>query len=170
VLTSRTIPGAPWYRQFWPWFLIAIPALSVVGGVSTVVIAVRNADSVVADDWYKRGLAINVDLERERVAADLGVAATLSVDADARQVRVVLEGAGTEAERSLALELHHPTQAHRDAALQLVRRPDGAFHGTTTADLRGRWHASLTPDDGAWRLAGTLSLAPGAPGRLAPRA
>ena len=54
-----------------------------VGGVSTLVIAVRNADSVVADDWYKRGLAINLDLERERVAADLGIAAAMSVDPDA---------------------------------------------------------------------------------------
>jgi len=169
VLANRTIPGAPWYRQFWPWFLIAIPAISVIGGVSAVVIAVRNADSVVVDDWYKRGLAINVDLERERLAADLGISAALSVDGDGRAVRVDLDGGGTEAERTLRLELHHPTQAHRDAVLELVRGSDGAFRGEAPGDVRGRWHATLAPDHGAWRLAGTFSLTAGAASRLVPR-
>lgn len=167
--TSGAIPAAPWYRQFWPWFLIAIPAISVVGGVSVVVVAVRNADSVVADDWYKRGLAINVDLERERLAADLGISAALSVDGGGRGVQVGLQGGATDGERALTLELHHPTHAERDVVLGLVRGPDGAFHGTAPTDVRGRWHASLAPDNGAWRLAGTFSLTATAPARLVPR-
>lgn len=169
MLASRTVLGAPWYRQFWPWFLIALPALSVIGGVSALVIAVRNADSVVADDWYKRGLAINLDLERERVAADLGIAAAISVDPDAHAVRITLEGGGTDSEDSLTLALSHPTQQRRDTALRLVRGPDGVFLGSTTAELHGRWYASLVPDHGAWRLAGALVLAPGEHNRLVPR-
>jgi hypothetical protein len=169
VLPNHTIPGAPWYRQFWPWFLIAVPAVSVIVGVSTVVVAVRNADSLVADDWYKRGLAINVDLERERLAAELGITAALWVDASGREVRVALDGGATAAERTLVLELHHPTQARRDAVLHLVRGPDGSFRGTAPADVRGRWHASLAPDHGTWSLAGTFSLTPGPPSRLVPR-
>lgn len=169
MLAKRAIPGAPWYRQFWPWFLIAVPAASVVAGVVTVVVAVRNADSVVVDDWYKRGLAVNVDLEREGLAVDLGITAALWVDEAGRAVRVALEGGGIEAERTLRLELHHPTQAQRDTVLELVRGPDGAFRGTAPGDVRGRWHANLSPDHGAWRLAGTFSLTPGAPSRLVPR-
>lgn len=38
--------GTPWYRQFWPWFLIALPAVSVVFSFATLYIAVSGADEV----------------------------------------------------------------------------------------------------------------------------
>ena len=31
----------PWYRQFWPWFLIAIPMMSVVVGITMLALAVK---------------------------------------------------------------------------------------------------------------------------------
>lgn len=37
----------PWYRQFWPWFLIALPATSVVFSFATLFIALQDADTVV---------------------------------------------------------------------------------------------------------------------------
>lgn len=43
----------PWHRQFWPWFLIAIPALSVVASFATLAIAIRNADDVVSEPGYE---------------------------------------------------------------------------------------------------------------------
>ena len=33
----------PWYKQFWPWFIMAIPACGVVAGITTVIIASNNA-------------------------------------------------------------------------------------------------------------------------------
>ena len=49
----------PWYREPWPWILMAPPAAAVIAGAATVWIAVGSADGLVADDYYKRGLAIN---------------------------------------------------------------------------------------------------------------
>lgn len=43
----------PWYRQFWPWFLIAVPAVSVVASTAMLVIAIRNADEVVSAPGYE---------------------------------------------------------------------------------------------------------------------
>jgi hypothetical protein len=37
----------PWYRQFWPWFLIALPMIAVIGGIVTLIIAVRSSDPLV---------------------------------------------------------------------------------------------------------------------------
>ena len=34
----------PWYRQFWPWLLIAIPLMGVVMSTITVVSAISGAD------------------------------------------------------------------------------------------------------------------------------
>jgi len=34
----------PWYRQFWPWFLIAIPLAGIIMASITATVAIRNAD------------------------------------------------------------------------------------------------------------------------------
>jgi hypothetical protein len=40
----------PWYRQFWPWFIIAIPALSVIGGFVTLWLALTHPETLVIDE------------------------------------------------------------------------------------------------------------------------
>jgi hypothetical protein len=56
----------PWWREFQVWLLIAGPAAVVVAGLVTAVIAVRGADPVVAEDYYRRGMHINEELARNR--------------------------------------------------------------------------------------------------------
>ena len=34
----------PWYRQFWPWFLIGIPLFGMILSTITAVTAIRGAD------------------------------------------------------------------------------------------------------------------------------
>ncbi|MEQ8516343.1 MAG: FixH family protein, partial [Chromatocurvus sp.] len=43
----------PWYRQFWPWFLIVLPGTVVVASIATLIIAVRGSDDLVVDEYYK---------------------------------------------------------------------------------------------------------------------
>ena len=62
----------PWYRQFWPWFLIALPGSVVIASLVTVYIAFSGADSLVVDNYYRDGLAINQVLEQDRRAEALG--------------------------------------------------------------------------------------------------
>jgi hypothetical protein len=42
-------PVLPWYRHRWPWLLMSGPAIVVVAGIATTIIAVRTADPMVAD-------------------------------------------------------------------------------------------------------------------------
>ena len=37
----------PWHRQFWPWFLISIPAMTVCACMFTIYLAVTTSDSLV---------------------------------------------------------------------------------------------------------------------------
>lgn len=47
--------GVPWYKQFWPWFIIALPASVVVASFFTLWLAISNPDHlVVDDDEYRR--------------------------------------------------------------------------------------------------------------------
>jgi hypothetical protein len=48
----------PWYRQLWPWLLMAPPIAAVLGGIATVVLAVVSFDGMVADQAYPRPLTI----------------------------------------------------------------------------------------------------------------
>lgn len=152
----------PWYRQFWPWFIIALPASSVVFSIATLVVAVRNADSLVRDDWYDAGVMINHDFDLEKVAADLGLKAVFEVDGAGGLV-VRLEGGGVAALTGMQLQLSCPSNSARDQLLDLVATGPGRFVPTSAGrDLAGRWDVALTPAGSAWRMAGRVELASGA--------
>lgn len=54
--------SAPWWKHGFVWMVIAGPAIVVVAGIATLVIAVRTADPVVEADYYRRGIEINKTL------------------------------------------------------------------------------------------------------------
>jgi len=44
----------PWYRQFWPWFIIALPTAAVIGSFISLWLAVSHPDFlVVTEDEYQ---------------------------------------------------------------------------------------------------------------------
>ena len=51
--------GKPWYREPWPWILMAGPALAIVGCGITIYLAVNNyGDQEIRDGGVKRGLVV----------------------------------------------------------------------------------------------------------------
>jgi hypothetical protein len=45
----------PWYRQFYPWMLIALPACAVIGGFITLYLAISRPDVLVRKDCVRDG-------------------------------------------------------------------------------------------------------------------
>ena len=154
---SETPP--PWYRQFWPWFLFGLPGIVVVAGLTTWWIAAHNADSVVVDDYYKEGLAINREMDRKRRAEDLGLRATLSYRDGV--LDVTLEGEANPS--ALSMRLSHPLDASRDRKVTLAQLSTGRYRVPVDLDGSVRWHWQLEPlglpGDRGWRLDGTLGTA-----------
>jgi hypothetical protein len=53
---ASPVQDLPWYRQFWPWFIIALPAAAVIAGFFTLWLAISNPDYLVVDDEEYRRL------------------------------------------------------------------------------------------------------------------
>jgi hypothetical protein len=52
---SEAEKNLPWYKQFWPWFIIALPASVVIASFVTLWIAISNPDHLVVDeDEYRQ--------------------------------------------------------------------------------------------------------------------
>ena len=96
----------PWYREPWPWILMSGPAAVLVAGSATMWLAFASTDSLVAEDYYKRGLAINRVLAREEAARRLGIRAELQLSPG--KISVALQG---EAPEALFAQLAHATRA-----------------------------------------------------------
>ena len=75
--TPSDLDTLPWFKQFWPWFLIALPATVVVAAFVTLYIANRHSDDLVSKDYYKNGLAINLQLESKNLAEELLITSEL---------------------------------------------------------------------------------------------
>ena len=137
---------APWYRHFWPWFLIAIPAVAIAGSIWSAFLAGRNADSLVTDDWYQEGRRINRILTRDQAARRLSISAELRIDEGSGEVVLELAGDLVDTLETVSLEMSHPTVASRDCQALLQRQKGSSvFRGRLPPSLRGRWYATLTP-------------------------
>lgn len=151
---TRQQPVAPWYRQFWPWFLIALPATVVVASFVTLYLAVKSPNPLVVDDYARIARATEKRMEREDAAVALGLSAEIRIveGAGLVEVRLLPE---TVVPDSLELRLSHPLLETRDQIVPLMRVPGG-----WVAELpppQGRWYVQLYPGDRSWRLSGELA-------------
>ncbi len=148
----------PWYRHGWVWFLVGIPASAVIAGSITIWIAVTQADSLVADDYYKEGRAINQRLEKDARAESLGVKLTpeLPRSADTSQKIFVTFSAapGVTPPEAIRIRLSHPTIDRMDILVTLVPTPGAQNrYSTTVPDIApGRWYVQLEDDASSWRI------------------
>lgn len=56
---DRTPAVQPWYKEPWPWIIMAGPAVAVIGCAITIVLAVQNfSDVAISDGGVKRGLVV----------------------------------------------------------------------------------------------------------------
>lgn len=149
---------AKWYCQFWPWFIMALPATVVVAGITTVVIAFYHSDNLVTDDHYRKGLAINKSLSRDDNASAMGLFATLAFD-NANGITLSLKGYDTDlpSPQYLLLNWEHPTSAQQDFSVTLVKQTEGIYYSTLSSTPVGRWYLTLRPlsadsSPGNWQL------------------
>ncbi len=152
------IESKPWYRQFWPWFLIAIPSSSVVMGVVMINLAMSGNDSLVRKDWYKDGMAINQRMEKRLKAKQMGIKAALTLDQQTGDLFVDADNIDVRTETELTLQLIHPTLEKNDRTLQLYLAPNDRYYAKLDFEPKGMYYLLLTTASETWEIESSVNF------------
>jgi len=150
---------SPWHKQFWPWFIMFFPALAVVAGIATIIIAVKTDDGLVEENYYKAGLAINQTIDDETKAKTLGLSAKINIIAETNQLLLKLSSNENIEAKRLQLKLIHPTIKNRDISIPLLLQNNSQYIGfLNSLPEKGRWYVTLTPENKQWRISSELHI------------
>lgn len=152
-MQKTTGTPTPWYKNRWPWLLMAGPAIAVIAGIVTFRLAVVTADDMVNDDYYKRGKDINLELSRDKAAVSMGIKAQAMFSDDLQHVRILTSSKQPLADK-LELQLLHPTRKQDDQTITLQRQGDNLYQGKITRYTAAHWYVRLQDKAGTWRLQG----------------
>ena len=155
-----------WYKQFWPWFLIIVPLTSMVLSFTMMNLAFTGEDSMVIDDYYKEGRAINFKIQKLQQAKVLNISTKTQVFSD--YVEVTFMSGIPESGEALILDFFHSTQEFKDFSVTLLRDANGVYRAPLTSDASGKWKLSLHPLDENWKIQKVVKLPQSSPFDLKP--
>ncbi|WP_284337182.1 FixH family protein [Comamonas sp. NoAH] len=64
IAKKQETPSGPWWKYGHMWLVLGGPAVVVVAGIVTAMIATNGADPVVDENYYQKGLNINQELRK----------------------------------------------------------------------------------------------------------
>ena len=150
---SEINENTPWYKQWMVWMVITPPVTAIVAGIITINLAIVSDDGLVVDDYYKQGLGINQTLQRDQLARDMKIEASVFIES--KQIKLRLTGNN---EQALTLSFIHPTQGQRDVILSMARLSSDGYQVELDKPLTGNWNLLLEPEDKSWRILGRINL------------
>ncbi|MBY0573797.1 MAG: FixH family protein [Undibacterium sp.] len=82
-----------WYKEPWLVLVVGGPLIVVCASLFTAYLAYSGADQIVAKDYYRQGLMINTNLQRDAQARELQLVATLQLDIAQKKMNMILTAA-----------------------------------------------------------------------------
>jgi hypothetical protein len=146
----------PWYKQFWPWFIISLPLSVVIASMFTINLAIKTSDGLVSDDYYKEGLGIHKDAASTAKAKALGIAGDIAYDGDTGSITLALDSELNAGPGSLLLNVTHPTMPNQDQSIVLTRLDGRRYTGRLEPLNNANWQLEIEPEDAVWRIRGRL--------------
>ncbi len=149
-------PSTRWYRQFWPWFVIALLLWGITSSLITLTFAVRNPPEMMTGDYAKLGKALVDTHVRADRAEALGLSGAIELDSQQWVLRLTADQPAA-LDAQLLLIAQHPTDADQDRSMLLIR-DDSAINAIYRAEaqripVRGRLIVSNVSQD--WWISST---------------
>ncbi|WP_267897794.1 FixH family protein [Neisseria chenwenguii] len=147
----------PWYKQFWPWLLMAGPIFVVIASVSMFFVAKFSMTDLVTDDYYKDGKHIDIQLHRDEEASKRRIQAQVLISPDMNAAKVFVSG-DFDRKQPLKLLLMHPARKVDDQTVTLKAvSPEGAAKAEYDAVFKplpnaNHWYVRLEDGTGVWRV------------------
>jgi hypothetical protein len=154
--------NTPWYKQFWPWFILSPLLIVICAGFWMLYISIVTSDGVIADNFYKDGLGIETRTEQDALARNMDLQAQLKWIEPNLEVK--LSGAMTGYPNQLSLLIIFPTQSARDVSVLLNHQGAGIYTGQLDESVSGQRQLMIEPiidqSSSMWRLHANTMLPP----------
>jgi hypothetical protein len=147
-----------WYREPWPWILMAGPFIVIIAGFVTAWIAATTSDPLVTDDYYKKGLAVDQTIARSQLAVERGIEARFKLTSDTIDVSLTSSRPLDAQPAALTLALSHPTRAGLDQTIELRATGGNRYGAALRLPASGHWIIVIEDDAQTWRLMGNVVL------------
>lgn len=157
ALLNTPKAGQPdqWHKEPWMLLVVGAPLIVVVAAIATGIIAWKSQDKVLSADYYRQGLQIDQDLQKDANARTYNMESEISV-LPGNVLEMQLRGAAKQPPVALLVIATGSSglaenEAQYKIAMQQVR--PGLYRASVPAGLirdEKIWHVKLAADD--WRL------------------
>jgi hypothetical protein len=131
------------------WIMILLPAATVVAGLTTLGIALREADPPLPEAYHWEGEHLDRDFAQQRNAAAHGTRVTLDTRAAGGQCAAQVSGAPDDV-AALTLLFSNAVDPGLDRVVLLKRVAAGVYRGACAPIPPGRWRVALQA--GQWSI------------------
>ncbi len=155
---------SPWYKHFWPWFIIGILGAVIIKTIIAVILFNNNQVSLVTEDYYKEGKAISIDLSKINVAKAFQLNAHVSSKENV--ILITLDKGKTPNFPALNVQLSHRTLEEKDIKTMLTSDASGNYKLTLDEMISGPWFLKLSPHNSEWLIQGKVNFPSSIPTQL----
>jgi len=143
-------PITRWHQEPLAWLVFGLPLGTIVACALLFAIASRHSDTLVVDDYYKRGLEINKRLDREAEATRLGLAVVVDTLRDGLLEFTLTATDSSSLPDNLDVHLAHATRGQEDQLILARHAGAGRYVSTPTTLEAGPWYVDVSTP--AWRV------------------
>ncbi len=151
----------PWYKEPYVLMLIGFPTASIIACMFLIYLAASTKDTLVRDNYYKDGLAMNQEFKWDKKSQAMDVRLELKIEGNTAQIHLL--NTRMELPNTLQLKLSHPTLKAQDRDSMLQRQEQQKFYqGFIDSSLDGRYYIQVESMEQSWRIRKELYIKNGA--------
>ena len=136
------------------WLMWLLPGSAVVAGLSTLFIALQDADRPLPESYHWEGARLDADFARARTAAALGI--EIEFASRGGQCSVFVRNVPGDP-AALNVLLTNGSDADFDRRLRLVRVAPAEYRAPCASIPAGRWRVAIDDNSGQWSVRAVAS-------------